>query len=643
MVGPTPFYPTADTQKSILLYCAQTRQASFDIYNMRQRFEAIDREYTRENNISMGNSADKQVAQLALKGANAAGDKRKIQDIVIPLAEMQTETAVAYLTSVFLTGVPIFGVVSDANNADSALQMEAVMAENETRGGWKGQILQFFRDGLKYDFSALEVAWHQKKIFSPITDAQFSKTQARPKEIIWQGNCVKRLDPYNTLFDARVPIHEMHEKGEFAGFVELYNRPMLMKYLQSLPYNMNVKEAYESTISGETFNRLYFIPRVFTIDQQIGKVATAMDWNMWALGTNLSAKSDPRIQFKNIYQVATRYIRMVPMDHDLKVPNRNQVQIWKVVTVNDSVVVYLERQTNAHDWLPIIFGAPAKDIAYQSKSFAQKQIPMQDIASSLANSKLAARRKLVADRMFYDPSRIRSEDINSDNPAAKIPVRSTAYGQEIGKAVLPVPFRDDAANSLMQDVKEVSQFSNMISGQNQAQQGQFVKGNKTKSEYEDIQGHSSGRQQMTAIGYESFVFVPVKEILKLNILQYQPPGKVYNPQTNATVDVKPEELRQAAITFKVSDGLVPADKLMNDETLAQVLQVVGTSPQINAEYNGARIFAHLMKNKGIDIEQYRYSDVEKKQMQANRIATIQAQNKAEAKGQADGNPQAGQV
>src|SRR5258706_6605961 len=360
-----------------------------------------------------------QVESAQSRAANQGGDKRKIQDIVIPLVEPQCETALAYLTGVFLSGNPIFGVVSDAANINQAKQMEAILSENSIRGGWARQFLMFFLDGLKYNFQAMEVDWCTEKIYTLETDAAFSTSQGKPKEVVWSGNKLKRMDPYNTIFDPRAKVAEQHIKAEFVGYVELFNRVALSQFLQALPYRMNVTKAFESMPQGlpSTANQsLYYIPEVFTENFSLAKMSGMMNWDSWATG---GKSVDVRIRFKNLYCLCVRYCRIIPADFDMQVPARNQVQIWKIITVNDAVVVYIERMTNVHNYLPIIFGQPMEDgLNFQTKSFAQKQIPLQDLASALANSKLAARRRLVADRGLYDPSRIREADINSEIPSA---------------------------------------------------------------------------------------------------------------------------------------------------------------------------------------------------------------------------------
>jgi hypothetical protein len=234
--------------------------------------------------------------------------------------------------------------------------------------------------------------------------------------------------------------------------------------------------------------------------------------------------------------------------------------------------------------------------------------PIQDLSSAMMNSVVAARRRAISDRGLYDPSRVGEAQINSDNPSAKIPVRPAAYGKPLSEAYYPIPFRDDQSATIMQEMGAVIKLAELISGQNPARQGQFVKGNKTQTEYSDVMNNSNGRDQNVSLLLEAQVFTPMKEILKLNILQYQGPTSIYYREKAAQVKVDPVALRAAVIDFKISDGLAPASKLINSDSFQTALQVIGSSPQIGSGYNIGPMFSYLMKTQGALIGDFEKSN-----------------------------------
>jgi hypothetical protein len=594
MASNTPTLVPKKSQEGITEYVKSAYQSLGSQWDLRAKLRAMDLAYMREQDLSKENAQARR--------ANANGDKTKFQNITVPVVLPQVEAAVTYQSSVFLTGYPLFGITASPQYMDEAMQMETVIAEQSVRGGWVAEFIKFFRDGFKYNLSAMEVSWSSVVTAALDTDIAFSATQAKPKEVIWEGNCIHRWDPYNLIFDTRVLPCEMHTKGEFAGRTELMSRIQLKAFINSLPDKMtdNVVKAFESGLGSGGFES-YYIPTLNPSAPIDRKMYGSFNWSSWAGLSDSVAK----ISYKDCYEVTTLYGRILPSDFNLKVPAANTPQVWKFIVINGSVLVYAERQTNAHGYIPVLFGQPLDDgLGYQTKSLAENALGFQDLTSAMWNSSIAARRRAISDRGIYDPSRISSEHINNENPSAKIPVRPSAYGKPVQDAYYPIPFRDDQSGIVMQQTDQIIRMADKVSGQNPVSQGQFVKGNKTQSEFQSVMGNANGRDQLVAMHYEAQVFTPLKEILKLNILQYQGGTQLYNRETQQQVTIDPVKLRKAVVEFKVSDGLTPKDKLINADVMQTAMQMIGSSPQLSSQYNVGPMFSYLMKTQGARITEF---------------------------------------
>ena len=594
-------------QEGIIHFYRSCASITASVWNMREQMLAVDKLYMRE--------MDRTMEDAKAKMANAAGDPTKFQNIVVPVVMPSVEAAVTYQTSVFLTGVPLFGVSSTAEHADAALQMESIIDDQSIRGGWARELQLLFRDGFKYNFAAAEVDWTRKKIFSPETDFNFSPDQAKPVETYWEGNTLKRLDPYNVVFDARYKPTEMSARGEFVGYTELISHVELRQLMYELSYRMNTKQAYESASGslGTTFPYNYYIPQLnpsALLDQQ---AFAAINWLSWA---GLEERKT-NINFKNTYFKTTFYARIVPADFGISSTAAHVPQIWKFIIINNQVLIYAERQTNAHNLIPILFAQPLEDgLGYQTKSLARNSEPFQSVASALVNSSIQARRRSIADRGLYDPSRVDSKHINNESASAKIPVKPAAYGKPLSEAYYAIPYRDEQSAQAMQDMQAMIRLNEQVTGQNQAQQGQFVKGNKTLFEYQDIMSNASGRSQAISILLETQFFTPLKEILKLNVLQYQQSTAVFNREVEEVIPIDPVALRQATLAFKVSDGLVPASKQMNTEAFQSAVQTIAAVPQLAGAYNLGPMFSYLFKSQRADVAQFEKSPEEVQYEQA---------------------------
>lgn len=589
-----------NAQLAVINYHTQCFTLMGQQYNLREQLRQMDLAYMRENNLT----AEQQRAKLS----NKYGDSTRYQDITVPIVLPAVESAVTYQTSVFLTGYPMFGVVSDPNNEDAALQMESVIGENSIKGGWVGQIQQVMRDGFKYNLGASEISWKKQTVASFETDTNFSKKQARPVDVIWEGNAVKKLDLYNTFWDTRVKPTEVHSKGEFAGYNEIMSRIELKKFINELEDKIvdNVTAAFESgstgTVTGSPGSlESYFVPLLNPSAVINNNPRASTDWMAWA-GL---AGSEQKIEYRNIYEVTTLYAKILPADFGLKVPSRNTPQIWKFIIVNHNVLIYAERQINAHNYLPILFIQPLEDgLGYQTKSLADNSKPFQEVSSAMMASIMGARRRAISDRGIYDPSRISEKHINSGNPSAKIPVKPAAYGKPLSEAYFPIPFRDDQSAIMFQQLPIITRMADIVNGQNPAKQGQFVKGNKTLEEYQNVMDNANGRDQSVSLLLEAQYFTPFKEIIRSNILQFQGATDIFNYATKTSVTVDPVQLRKAVIAFKITDGLLPTDKIINGQDLQAALQALSTNQNLGAGYNLAPMFSYLMKTRGVELTEF---------------------------------------
>jgi hypothetical protein len=237
--------------------------------------------------------------------------------------------------------------------------------------------------------------------------------------------------------------------------------------------------------------------------------------------------------------------------------------------------------------------------------------------------------------MLFDPSRVSAAALNNDSPNAKIPVRPAAYQDDLSKAVYAFPFRDDQFQINNAEIQFYSQYANQISGLNAARQGQFVKGNKTRFEYADIMGNANGRDQSIALSTEASFFTPLKEIIKMNILQYQGGVSLYNREAQAAVTVDPVALRTANLVFKVSDGLTPSEKLIDGESMAMAMQTIASVPALAQSYNLAPLFSYLMKMRGARLQPFEKSSEQMAYEQALASWMQAAQSIAEAAKETD--------
>lgn len=569
------------------------------IYQIRQRMKDIDKSYMRKG--------DKTQQQLRAAQANKDGDPTKFQNVVVPIVKPQVEAVVSNLSSIFLSTKPMFPVSATPEYMDAAMQMETILLDQEEQGGWRAALQDVFRDGAKYNLMAVEVSWDNLTL---PTVKNAPNSLASPDEVEWSGNNIKRWDLYNSFWDLRCSPTKVHEDGEFAGVNQLFSRTKLLSFMHALGAVQNRKAALESrpSFTGATTPDAghMHIPAV-NPDALVNQddVVSKTNWSVW-FGT-VANNAASNIQHADSYIVTTWYARIVPSDFGLSVPSPNTPAVWRFYVVNGSQIIFAEQLRNAHDYIPVVFGKPDEGgLDYQDESIAQDMGPYQALATAYANGGVAAMRRSIADRMLYDPSKIDKGDMDKPD-AARIPVKAAHHGKPLAEAIYPIPFNDNISANAIGMVNQIDGFANKASGSNQVGQGQFVKGNKTDAQFAAVMNNSNSRNVNRAINIESKFLKPIKDILRLNILQFQSGTAVYNSETEQVVDVNPVILRQAVFKFKISDGLDPSSKVMSEEGFASALQYLTTSPQVAAEYNLGDALSYLFKQQKADISPFRKS------------------------------------
>jgi hypothetical protein len=575
-------YP--DSQIRILTYIRRATEVRDEGWILRNRLEFIDRSYMRTSDLSE--------EQRKAQNANRAGDPTKLQNMQVPLVEEAVETTVGFLTNVYATDYPMFKFASGPDNEDLALQWNTLVGEDQLHYGWAGQFSIAFRNADKYNFAPIEVDWCKEILYKPIDSK--NGTVGLEQEI-WAGNKIKAIDPYNTIYDARVPIHRCHIDGEFIGYIDLMPRIMLKRFLNNLGEDRlkNDRKAFESNIGLVN----YYIPTINRDIMTRNKFPYdgGFDWVAWV--TN---EAQNHIAYKNMYTVVTLYARIMPHEFGIMAPRDQTPQIWKLISVND-ILVYAQPLPNAHDYLPIIIAQSKVDgLDHQTKSPAESQMPFQEMTSALWNAKLQSTRRRTTDRMLYNPLLVDPDHINSPNPSAKIPIRPTAYGRKLEEAIYKIPFDDDNSQYFIQEANGIAEWAMRANGNNRPMLGQFQKGNKLQDEWTQTMANGSNRERTKALLWHTFFIQPIQVILKSNYLLFTPAGERYNRKEAKTVEIDPTELRKAAADFVVGDGLLPIQKQIHSDVMQGAMQTIAAVPGIGQAYDLGPMFSYLMKVQGVD-------------------------------------------
>lgn len=601
-----------ESQKSLISFLAKV--IGYHVANNREmvdKMDIIDRAYARYKETEAQLSAD---GGVDVRAANTGCDVFATDDKVTPpIVVSQVDSYVAYLADVFLSGTPLFPVVSTPATKQYAEQLETLLDDHAQLGGYVRELLMFIRDAVKYNFAGFEVEWDSIDQFSSLNDFLNERTGTKLEVKDKFFNKIKRLSPRNIVRDPTVLPGELSREGDYVGYIERLSMTKMKRKLIKLNKQgraFNIEKAMSSGQIAAVQDGTYAFSKDPQISNYVGDngyhTKFGIDWDAWAEGKTKGRRS---ASYGAMYEVLHLYARIIPSDHGIHSPKPNTPQIWKLILVNNQVLVAAYRVVSAYDYLPILIAQPLEDgFGNQTQSVAEGEIPFQDAAETLFNIRFAAARRAVSDRAIFNTNFIKPEHVNSKAAAPKIPVNISALNPiSLDQLYRQIPFDMRGTETTIQDAQTIVQFSKELHGLNGPRMGQFQKGNKSVTEWNDTMGGSDARLRLPALVMEHQVFAPFKSIAVLNIFQYGDDAELVSQKTGEIVKINIAELRKRVLSFRLADGYNPKSKLASTEMIAQGMAMIQQSPQLQQAYGQMlpTLFAHLMQLGGVrGLEEY---------------------------------------
>ncbi len=594
-----PIPVTRQTHDSLIQMTREFQRVHQANHLWRDKIRVIDRAYACYTGTSEQAKADEKASQII--------DDSGVH-FTTPVVLSQVDSIVAFLTELYLSGYPLFPVVSPPEDAEFGEQLEAIIDDHAVRGRWPRQFNMMFRDGAKYNVCGVELEWAPIGALSVNKNNQSVGSPVQPTLDVEQINRVQNLDMYNCFWDQLVDIPDVVEFGDYVGYNDLWTRGRIKQYISNLTKagetTMNVRQALESGQQGGTNNEVprqhYFERPLISNFNVIEDINLGTNWLAWA--TMQDSKDQDRIDYSNKYLFTKTYARIVPSDHGLEVPEPNVPQIWKFVSINNSFIIHMKKVISAFDMFPIMMGQYTEDgFRTQTKSVAEQQLSIQDATSELVNIRLNSARRSISDRAIYNPALIDPQDVNSRTPAPKIPIKQNLKGVKLEDAYRSIEFNDSGTASAFNDIGPMLQLSEFMGGLNSARQGGFRRGNRTLGEFNEIMTNSDMRSRMIAMLMEYQIFIPFKRQVKGNILINMGAAKqdLLSNRSDKAIAVNVEELRTKLMEFKVADGFLPTSLLANTEIVQAAFQLISGSPQLQSQYQLGPLFSHMMASAGM--------------------------------------------
>lgn len=587
-----------------LLDYSQTSLTDF-----RNRMEAIDVAYTRYEAALQAN--DKAGMDYYGRQPCNAGPI----NLVTPVVVSQTQSIVAYWAEVFLSGYPIFPVVSNPDNKDKAEALEGIVQDHMVLSESIPDLQLLLQDAARYNRGAIDVIWDPIKTFQPWSDiADIAGTERKTQEKLTYVNKIKRLNLRNTHYDPRVPLHQVDSRGEYAGYSELITRMELKDLLNRLQIERTiVNTAVINEALCSAINQLdYYEDPLLNNYTSSTSQARGTNWDAY-LGYEVPGQEGSQRKVPHnttgTYILHTFYLRLIPTDFGITAPSPNSVQVFRVRMVNRDTVISVEPFQGANGRFGMyVFPAIEDGLDTQTQSYAEMAMPIQKATTQLFNIRFADARRRIADRGLYNPDLVRPSDINSPFPEAKIPIKPNQLMENaMEQAYKQIPYDGRGTETVIQDAMIIQDMSRELSGMNNASRGQFQKGNKSVTEFDTIMGNSENRMRLPATVLEHRCFTKLKEQLKLNILQFGQDTTILSPRNSKPLEVNIKELQEARLQFELSDGYTPKSKMASTDMLMGIINLIMNSPHLQQVFGSQlpSMVAHLAQLGGVrGMDQY---------------------------------------
>ena len=586
--------------------------------------------------------------QKGKKGdGEAAHELKDTEDSVseqfeIPTVFSQTDTARARLNAIFVSNTPIFKTVTPPELTAIGEQYDAVIEGDSDRFGWPLQLSMNHLDALKYDITCAEVEW--KTLYTAkVTRDEETGRVGMNRQAVYSGNRIKRIHPANAFWDTNVPLHEVTQRGDYAGYVEPVTLPKLLDILYELEYTADeIHELIYPTVAQKQSKNfidvkasrvpLYQHPRVAKETPKVTPEQSATYFDI--PDTEISDKLSEQKEAVNApYEITTLYIRTIPIVLGLQQDRDDAImpRLYKVLLLNGCKFLSIEETNYNHNMLPMVFASAMQDgVGLTSKSFSHNLESLQVLANKLITADIRSSMRAIADRAIYNPHMIDPRHANNPSSTAKIPLKTSSPTTDVRAAYLAVPHVDSALGARFQQAISLLGFGNEISGSNPIVQGQFVKGNKTNQQFQESMSASDTRLIAMALGLHVSFYTQIQEIIKHNVQQFQTSEDSYSSSMERTVKINAGDLQRMLPTFRMANGLLQASRIVNTEALTVALQSIPNIPELSQEYNVAKMFIDLVSNgEGLKLEKFRYSPEEKQARQEQQMAMMQAQAEAE--------------
>lgn len=511
----------------------------------------------------------------------------------LPITFIHCDDMLTYYTQTFAPGKAMFYQQGKPDESDAASQIVMLMNNHAVYTGYFRQLALSCWSMLKYNLGGLTTSWETE--MGPSLSRDQDGKLTNQEKVVWAGNKVLSLDMYNTFIDPQVHPSELYKDGEWGATVAVKSFYWIAKRaMAGVYYNLGSEFGTRQNVA-----QCKYYKNPPTEARMNESEAGATDW--------VSKLSDnPEYFANNAYELLKVYIRLNPVDFGLvdaaERVTRNRYELWRFTIMDGCRIIEAQFMNNVHNHIPMYFGViNDDDMGRNQRSVAETIIPMQDLASHVANIHILGTRKKLYGTTYYDASIIDMSKIPEGEVASRIPTLPGGAGQDIRKAI----YHDESSintEGSMQDLSQIMDLLNQLFP-TQALPSQIAGIDRAvKDQVSAVQNGVNRRQQKSAVLMDSLCFRPMRFGLYYNILQYQEDGQETTDFRGRSISINLGSLKETDLVFVIGMGLKAIDRIAVADKLQQVIFALIQTPQAGQQFDLAALLDYWSDMQDIDLD-----------------------------------------
>ena len=516
----------------------------------------------------------------------------KVTKVSLELTKTQIEEACTYLLGVFAPDNAMFEAVAPKAKQNQAVAFMTKLNQDAEDQQYYRQYDKAFKNMLKYNIGGWLSYWHERSGLKVMNANQAGGIDLQ-KKVVWAGNCVKSVNPYNLLWDISVHPCDVTDKGEFFALVNVHRKFRIKK--------MEADQDIWGTdrfIGREVATCYYQQAPIIRFDDSAGVDFGSTDWVHW-----MSAGS--KAEITSGVEEVMYYGWIIPSDFGLS--DSKEMEIWYIVMMADAFIVAASKLENSHGLLPISLATPMEDeLGLQNKSIAETLNPLQRFGSHLINTHILGSRKSLYGTTIYDPMYLSFGELQEGNVAPRIALKpgATAGGRKIQDFFMQ-NFDIPKTENTMDDLAKVLELMQRMLPTNNNQQVADMERATRYQAASLIQG-SNKRNQKIAKLIDAMAMKNMRTILMQNILLKQEALTMFD-DTGNEIKLNPIELRETDIRFAISEGLKGIDKIQIIELFKEIMSWIIQNAEATKEFDIVALVDYITSLWGdkTDMSQFR--------------------------------------